>query len=117
MHTMHAWMVVLKTVFIFPFVQEWNDELSYLAQFWASGCEYETNENRNTQSVMFESVGENFIATASFTINYTILIQNSWFNQGKSYDYFGGTCTDEDGNQADGLEGCEYYVQVKICKP
>lgn len=110
-------MVVLKTVFIFPFVQEWNDELSYLAQFWASGCEYETNENRNTQSVMFESVGENFIATASFTINYTILIQNSWFNQGKSYDYFGGTCTDEDGNQADGLEGCEYYVQVKICKP
>ncbi len=53
-------------------------------------------------------------ATASYTVNYTVLIQNQWFALGQRYDYYGGLCTDEDGNQGDDAEGCENYVQVYI---
>ncbi len=93
-------------------MQEWNQELSYLAQFWASQCEYVENEDRHAQSTEFDYIGQTMAATASYTVNYTILIQNQWFAIGPRYDYYGGTCTDEDGNQGDDAEGCENYVQV-----
>ncbi len=51
-------------------------------------------------------------ATASFTVNYTVLMQNTWYAEGRYFDYYGGTCSDENGNQGEDLEGCENYAQV-----
>lgn len=82
-----------------------------MAQFWTAACEYETNENRHTQSVKFDYVGENALALSGYTANYTLLV-NRWFKIGQSYDYNTKYCTDEDGNN----EQCEDEMDC-ICAP
>lgn len=72
------------------------------------------NEDRHAQSTDWDYVGQSMAATASYTVNYTVLIQNQWFALARRYDYYGGTCTDEDGNQGEDAEGCEGYVQVSL---
>ncbi len=104
----------LSSILHVPSMQEWDEELAYLAQFWAGTCIAEENEYRNSQSSKYQSVGQSMAATASYTVNYTVLMQNTWFTEGRFYDYYGGVCSDEDGNQGEDLEGCENYVQVSI---
>ena len=96
--------------------QEWNEELSYLAQFYAARCEYDAEkEELDTQSTEFDYVGENKLATASYTVNYTILMQ-TWFNQKAYYDYYTGACTDADGDEDEDGEACQGYTQVEVLK-
>ena len=72
--------------------KEWSDELGYIAQFWAIGCEYMANENRHDQSQDFDVVGESRLATLSYSVNYTNLL-GTWFSEKKYYDYDTATCT------------------------
>ena len=85
-----------------------------MAQFWAANCEYELNEDRNYQSTKFDYVGESLASMASYTVNYTIMIRR-WFEQGKYFNYYGSTCTDEDGDEDEDGEACAPYTQV--CYP
>ena len=71
----------------------------------------EEREELNDQSTEFDYVGENKLATASYTVNYTILMQ-TWFNQKTYYDYYTAACTDEDGNEDEDGEACREYTQV-----
>ena len=82
-----------------------------MAQFWASNCEYELNENRNAQVVDFDYVGESLAAMSSYTVNYTILIRG-WFELRRRYSYYTGYCTNEDGNQDEEGDACAAYTQV-----
>ena len=92
-------------------MQVWDEELAYMAQFWAANCEYELNENRNAQAGMYDYVGESLAAMSTYTVNYTVLI-GKWFTLGRSYNYYSGYCTDEDGNQDEDGETCGPYTQV-----
>ena len=107
-----TWVRAPGIAIIFYLLQEWNDELSYLAQFWSTECTLTVDEERSIQSSEFDYVGQNMADTASYSVNYTILMQNKWFTQGKGYDFYTGYCTDEDGNQDEDGIGCEYYRQV-----
>lgn len=92
--------------------------MAYLAQFWASGCEYMENEDKNTQSTAFDYVGENFAATASYTVNYTRLIGQQWYAEKKLFNYYLAACLDEDGNVNENgeFDTCGRYTQVcNIC--
>ena len=94
-------------------LQEWNEELGYMAQFWSGNCEYELNENRHSQSTTFGYVGQSLAATSAYSVNYTILIK-TWQDVGRYYNYYTGACTDADGNEdEDGLE-CAPFTQVSI---
>ena len=96
---------------MFPDPQVWDDELAYMAQFWAANCEYELNENRNSQSTNYDYVGESLAAMSSYTVNYTVLIRG-WYELRRQYNYYSGYCTDEDGNQDEDGEACAAYTQV-----
>lgn len=82
-----------------------------MAQFWAANCEYELNENRNSQSTGYDYVGESLAAMSSYTVNYTVLVRG-WFQLGRYYNYYSGYCTDADGNQDEEGEVCAPYTQV-----
>ena len=86
-----------------------------MAQFWASACSYEENENRHSQSGKFDYVGENFAATISYTVNYTQLIGQLWNAEKRFFNYYTATCYDEDGNANDdgSYETCGRYTQVE----
>ena len=103
-------------IFYCLLLQEWNDDLAYLAQFWASGCEYVENEDRNTQSTSFDYIGESFAATVSYTVNYTQLIGQLWYGEKRFFNYYAAACLDENGDlDEDGeFETCGRYTQVAI---
>ena len=109
---------VCRVKICYPSLQEWNEDLAYLAQFWASACEYVENEDRNTQSTTFDYIGESFAATVSYTVNYTQLIGQLWYGEKRSYNYYAAACLDEDGNaDEDGeFETCGRYTQVSMQK-
>ena len=95
-----------------PFsLQEWDDELAYAAQFWAAGCEYMLNEDRNDQIQTYDYIGQSNGATISYTVNYTIMIQ-TWFQQGRLYNYYSGVCLNADGNEDEEGEACFNYINV-----
>ncbi len=89
-----------------------------MAQFWTANCAYETNENRHTQSLKYDYVGENMLALSGYSANYTLLV-NRWYKIGQSYDFQTMYCRDEDGNQEqceDEMDCiCSPYVQVNNC--
>ena len=95
-------------------LQEWNEDLAYQAQYWASACEYAENEDRNTQSTSFDYIGESFAATVSYTVNYTQLIGQLWYGERKFFNYYAAACLDENGDlDEDGeFETCGSYTQV-----
>lgn len=93
------------------FLQEWDTNLAYDAEFWADNCVYDYNEDRHDQSTEFDYVGQNIIATDETNINYTILM-GGWFKQRSRYNYYTGVCVDENGDESENLEGCEGYSQV-----
>ena len=99
--------------------QEWNEDLAYLAQFWASGCEYAENEDRGSQSTSFDYIGESLAATASYTVNYTQLIGQLWYGEKRFYSYYAAACLNENGEVEDdgGYETCGRYTQVSIMQP
>ena len=101
-------------IFTASSLQEWNEDLAYLAQFWASGCAYMENEDRNTQSTSFDYVGESLAATVSYTVNYTQLIGQLWYGEKRYFNYYAAACIDEDGNldEDGGFETCGRYTQV-----
>ena len=88
--------------------------MAYQAQYWASACAYEENEDRNTQSTSFDYIGESFAATVSYTVNYTQLIGQLWFAEKRFFSYYAGACLDENGDlDEDGeFETCGRYTQV-----
>ena len=86
-----------------------------MAQFWSSTCRYMENENRHSQSALFDYVGESFAATVSYTVNYTQLIGQLWFGERRYFNYYSASCYDDDGNGDDGYDACGRYTQVK-CK-
>ena len=97
-------------------LQIWDEELAYMAQFWAGNCEFELNENRHTQSSTYSYVGQTLAAGSSYVKNYTVMIRR-WFDIGRiNYNYYSRSCIDEDGNEADGEEEdggpCAPYTQV-----
>ena len=96
--------------------QEWDEDLAYLAQFWASACEYAENEDRNTQSTSYDYIGESLAATISYTVNYTQLIGQLWYAEKRFYSYYVAACLNEDGEVEDdgGYETCGRYTQVSI---
>ena len=85
-----------------------------MAQFWASACEYEENEDRNTQSTNFDNIGESFAATASYTVNYTQLIGQLWYGEKRFFNYYSAACLDENGDVDENgeFETCGRYTQV-----
>ena len=97
-------------------MQEWNEDLAYQAQFWASACAYEENEDRNSQSTTFDYIGESLAATASYTVNYTQLIGQLWYGEKRFYNYYSAACIDEDGNVNENgeYETCGRYTQVCV---
>ncbi len=86
-----------------------------MAHFWAGNCEYELNENRNTQSTTFSYVGQSLAAGNGYSFNYTIMVRR-WLDVGKiNYNYYSRTCVDEDGNEDEDGEACWPYTQVSAC--
>ena len=92
-----------------PPPQVWDEQLSYLSQYWAVRCEYILNENRHEQDSNYDYVGENIAGSANYTTNLTAMVFN-WYFEGRLYDYSTAACTDDDGNEEE--EGCESYTQV-----
>ena len=107
--------VIIYILSVAIFQQEWDDELAYMAQFWASTCRYEENEDRHSQSATFDYVGESLAATLSYTVNYTQLIGQLWYGEKRYFNYYTASCFDEDGNANDdgSYETCGRYTQVK----
>lgn len=89
----------------------WDVTMAYNAEFWADNCQYEYNEDRHDQSTKYDYIGQNILATDDTSVNYTILL-GKWFQQRSSYNYYTGTCRDEDGEEREDLEGCEGYSQM-----
>lgn len=87
----------------------WDEQLSYLSQYWAVRCEYILNENRHEQDSNYDYVGENIAGSANYTTNLTAMVFN-WYFEGRLYDYSTAACTDDDGNEEE--EGCESYTQL-----
>ena len=90
--------------------QEWDEDLARLAQYWSVNCELMPNENRHAQSEDFDYVGELAGASVNYTINYTAIVFD-WYFDGLNYDYSQAACIDEDGEAEE--EGCERYIQVR----
>ena len=91
----------------------WDQELAYMAQFWAGNCEFELNENRHTQSTTFSYVGQSMAAGSGYSYNYTVMIRR-WFDLGRiSYNYYSRTCVNGDGNEDEEGEACWPYTQVR----
>ena len=88
--------------------------MAYQAQYWASACQYEENEDRHTQSTSFDYIEESFAATVSYTVNYTQLIGQLWFAEKRFFNYYASACLDENGDmEEDGeFETCGRYTQV-----
>lgn len=113
-----VYSVYILTLFLYltyarisPFIQEWNDELAYAAQFWAAGCDYMLNEDRNDQIQTYDYIGQSNGATISYTVNYTIMVQ-TWFQQGRFYNYYSGVCLNADGDEDEEGEACFNYINV-----
>ena len=93
-------------------MQEWDEQLAALAQFWAVNCELEPNENKHEQSTDYDYVGEILHASGNFSINLTSMVFE-WYFDGRFYDYSQASCINENGEAQEDLEGCERYVQVR----
>ena len=91
--------------------QEWDDELAYIAQFWATNCYYGYNDRRDFQSSEFDYVGENMANSTSNYVNYTLLVYR-WFHMGKRYHYYKEYCRNEDSSVSTDGEECSHYKQV-----
>lgn len=63
-----------------------------------------SNPDRAEQVPSFDTVGENLVAVASGTINYTRYIERSWFNQRFIYNYTENSCSSPN--------ACLSYTQV-----
>ena len=100
-------------------LQEWNEELAYLAQYRAASCAArQEEEDRSSQSTSFDYVGQSVAATYSpgynGAVNYTRLIGQQWYAEKRFYSYYGAACLDDDGNlnEDGGFENCGRYTQV-----
>ena len=100
--------------FFFPRLdlQEWDDGLAALAQFWAVSCMMEANENRHEQSVDYDYVGEITFGSANYTVNMTSMVYE-WFAEGVNYDYSQRACLNENGEAEDDNDECIRYLQVR----
>ncbi len=95
-----------------PFtLQEWDNELAALSQFWAVSCTIEANENRHEQSLEFDYVGEVSYGTANYTVSLTNMV-GEWFQEGINYDYSQRACLNENGEAEDDNDECVRYLQV-----
>lgn len=97
-----------QTTFI---LQEWDDELAALSQFWAVSCTMEANEDRHEQSLDFDYVGEITYGTANYTVNLTSMV-TEWFQEGINYDYSQRACLNENGEAENDNDECVRYLQV-----
>ena len=101
-------------------LQEWNEELAYLAQYRAASCQARQDEERSSISTSFDYIGENMAATYASgyngAVNYTRLIGQQWYGEKRFYSYYAAACLDEDGNlnEDGGFETCGRYTQVYI---
>ena len=105
-------------------MQDWSEDLAYLAQYRASSCEFRMEDNQNNQQVGaagFDYVGENGAATYAAgynaAVNYTQLIGQQWFLEKRFFNYYAAACRDEDGNVEENgdFETCGRYTQVPGC--
>ena len=89
--------------------------MAYLATYWASGCEYNNNEDSAQQAAGFDYIGENFAATSSYTVNYTQLIGQQWYSEKRFFNYYSAACLDENGDLDENgeFETCGRYTQVR----
>lgn len=90
-------------------MQQWDDELAALAQFWSVNCMLEPNEKRHDQSSEYDYIGEIQAGSGNYSINLTSMVFE-WFFEGRNYQYSTASCIDDDGNEEE--EGCERYIQV-----
>lgn len=99
-------------------LQEWDENLAYLAQYSAGTCEYRINEEQNLQSAPgFDYIGRNAAATSMYTVNYTRLIGQQWYGEKRYFNYYSVACLDDDGNMNENgeFENCGRYTQVRMC--
>lgn len=100
-------------------MQEWNENLEYLAQYRSASCEYRREEEQQQVGVAgFDYVGENaaavYAAGYNTAVNYTQVIGQHWFTEKRFFSYYAAACRDEDGNVEDNGEfmNCGRYTQV-----
>ena len=70
----------------------WSDELAMVAQTHAGNCTYEENVDRVSQQSTFTSVGENLAFTNDTIVNYTQLVEETWYNEVANYDFDNDQC-------------------------
>ena len=92
----------LARLFIYLFLQSWNDDLAVVAQNYAERCIFAHNSDRDSQQSTFTSVGENLFAVSG-AANYTSAVLN-WYNEVQYYTYSSNSCTQD----------CGHYTQVRI---
>ena len=104
------------------YLQEWDENLEYLAQYRAASCEFSREEEQQSVGVVgFDYVGENAAAIYSAgygsSVNYTRVIGQQWFTEKRFFSYYSAACRDEDGNVEDNGDytTCGRYTQV--CGP
>ena len=91
-------------MFLFFFLQYWNEELAELAAEHAQGCNFVPNENRGQSIRRHRSIGENI--GIAFSHNLTSLI-GYWFSEESNYDYYSKVCDPDHYTYT-----CEHYLQV-----
>ena len=100
------------------FLQEWDENLEYLAQYRAASCTFQDDQQQSVGVVGFDYVGENDAAVYSAgyntAVNYTQVIGQQWFTEKRFFSYYSAACRDEDGNVEDNGEftTCGRYTQV-----
>lgn len=104
-------IAIVRMTFAMLLIKEWDDDLAYIAQFWAANCHYSLNKYRSHQSSEFDYVGETIANTTNSYVNYTHLVYE-WFQKGKRYNYYQGYCRSSDGTVDTYGHGCIPYRQV-----
>ena len=85
-------------------LQSWNEELATIAQSHSDKCEYGLNDERNSQTDSYDTVGENIFVVNADEFNISSVIE-SWFEERLYFEFDENTCHS--------LCYCENYLQVR----
>ena len=89
-------------------LQEWSDQLEDIGQRYAQTCNFNHNDNRNSEPSPYRSIGENIFATSG-NIDYTAAVE-AWYNEvmDPGYDYENRRC------RGPNPTACLHYTQVVV---
>ncbi len=88
----------------FRLFQIWNEDLSYLAQLWATGCRW--GHGQPDHNLTYTSLGQNlYFVTGQPVLNATHAIIR-WYEEKPYYVFENLTCL---------KSPCGHYTQVGVC--